>query len=250
MPKLKYFELISPYPIYINGIGYVKSPKLSDIFSGCGVDEYYLYLYLFTCSPSDYLGEKLYQSMPNEFKNEITQFDLYLSNKNTFNALFNAIKLFVVGNVEWDKKRNVFLINPEHISDDNTECDGYISRNNFDEFCDTLLQLLHAPREAVPVVKFKSEKQRLRYEKIQAGEKAKLKNSEKNPSLTLPNIISKVCAKHPSINYINVWDLTVYQLYDQFYQLNYLNIMEIHSMNYAAWGGDFDPESWYKKISE
>ena len=47
---------------------------------------------------------------------------------------------------------------------------------------------------------------------------------------------------------INVWDLTVYQLYDQFLRQSYLNQVQIHAMNYAGWGGEFDPNDWYKKL--
>lgn len=64
----------------------------------------------------------------------------------------------------------------------------------------------------------------------------------------LPNLISALCVQHNSINMCNVWDLTVYQLYDQFLRQSYLNQVNIHAMNYAGWGGEFDPNDWYKKL--
>lgn len=55
------------------------------------------------------------------------------------------------------------------------------------------------------------------------------------------NITASICAMYGI-------DLTVYQLYDQFLRQSYLNQVNIHAMNYAGWGGEFDPNDWYKKL--
>jgi len=49
-------------------------------------------------------------------------------------------------------------------------------------------------------------------------------NIDKNDiDLEISNIISSVCAKHPSINLLNVHKLTMYQLIDQFKRLNMID---------------------------
>lgn len=68
-------------------------------------------------------------------------------------------------------------------------------------------------------------------------------------ALSLSSIISAVAARHHSLNILNIWDLTVYQLYDQFAQLNKSLQVDVSSMRWAAWGQEpFDFSLWYKDM--
>ena len=47
-------------------------------------------------------------------------------------------------------------------------------------------------------------------------EEMRKKPQKVDPSFSLWNIIGAVTSRHPSLNLTNIWQLTVYQLYDQF----------------------------------
>lgn len=71
--------------------------------------------------------------------------------------------------------------------------------------------------------------------------------------MELPNIISSISSHHNSLNIINVWDLTVYQLYDQFNRQRLGDSFNIQSMSVAAWGdsdGKFDETVWFSLIND
>lgn len=69
--------------------------------------------------------------------------------------------------------------------------------------------------------------------------------------MTLPNVISSVAAKSLNLNIYNIWDITLFQLYDQFYRLQNNDAHSINSMRVAAWGdkkNTFDYALWHKNM--
>ena len=53
------------------------------------------------------------------------------------------------------------------------------------------------------------------------------------------------------LNPLNIWDITVYQLWDTFYRLCSNNILAIQSMSVAAWGDkekQFDASGWFQRM--
>lgn len=62
-------------------------------------------------------------------------------------------------------------------------------------------------------------------EKLNKRKKAKEKSAKPDPKLELPNIISAISACHSSINILNIWDLTVYQVYDLFARMQQNTIL-------------------------
>lgn len=80
-------------------------------------------------------------------------------------------------------------------------------------------------------------------------DKAKKKEQPSN-DYTLPNIISAVCAKHSSLNLLNIWDLTILQLYDQFRRLNVITYESVEGLRWAAWGEDsIELSAWFKDLT-
>lgn len=101
-------------------------------------------------------------------------------------------------------------------------------------------------------VTFANEKARRIYEKAQAG-RAQLKsqNAAKDAALEIPNLIAAVSAYSPTYNLLNIWGLTVYQLYDQFARLSSKFQLDVFGHKWAAWGtDDFDFSLWYKAPSK
>lgn len=79
------------------------------------------------------------------------------------------------------------------------------------------------------------------------AELRKAKNQDGN--IDLLNLISAVSARGCGYTLFDIWDLTVYQLYDQFARMNVNVQMDIYSSRWAAWGrDDFDVSLWFKNL--
>lgn len=55
---------------------------------------------------------------------------------------------------------------------------------------------------------------------------------------SMANIISSVAAFCPNMNYVQIWDLTVYELYDLFSRLNIIDQYNISSTSVSVWGDE------------
>ena len=68
---------------------------------------------------------------------------------------------------------------------------------------------------------------------------------------TLPNIYSAVANAHPSLNYSNMNNITVYQLIDSFQRTVVNKKFEMAAHSVSVWGDEkkqFDDSLWYKNI--
>ena len=69
----------------------------------------------------------------------------------------------------------------------------------------------------------------------------------------LPNVISALASYHNSLNMINIWDMTVYQVYDQFKRLQNNTIYNIQSMSTSVWGdkeNKFNITKWFETMDK
>lgn len=73
-------------------------------------------------------------------------------------------------------------------------------------------------------------------------EKSKAMNSE-GEGLTLIDIISAVSAMSNSINKINIWDLTIYQLYDEFARLMKIDNYQLQ-IQASMWSSEVEIDHW------
>jgi len=70
-----------------------------------------------------------------------------------------------------------------------------------------------------------------------------------NEDLRLENLIPAVAAKAYGYNLFNIWDLTLYQFYDQFSRINSNFSLDIASTRWAIWGEDaYDCDPWYTDV--
>lgn len=97
-------------------------------------------------------------------------------------------------------------------------------------------------------IKSKREKEYLELVR-KAKEKYKNVLDSESDDFTL-DIISSVCAKHPSINFFNVGELTFYQLIDQFNRLNYIDEYFINIKSLLAGAKDVKVNHWSRKIQK
>lgn len=129
---------------------------------------------------------------------------------------------------------------------------GFINKDNYATVTKVILQLLDISVDDLPeeTPKFRTEKDRLFYEKFQKRKKDYSQNKKADPNLELPNMISLLCTFHQSLNYSNICLLTLGQIRDTFSQLTKYKQLNIAEMNYSVWGGKFDPSQWIERIDK
>lgn len=238
--KLSYFDLISPCPIHVSGVGDIFSPTLRRI-AQIGAETYNFYLSLLladekTLFSDDAMIDFLKNALTFFFKEEI----FYYSDERCFIVTNNAAS--VITDIE-------ALSGGRKLSD--TDIVGVITGDNFSQICDLILQLNNIKRRDEDISKVKNKKALDILKKIQKGRAERQKNKKADKNMEIANIISAVANRHPSLNMINIWDLTIYQLWDAFARLSNNSIYDIQSMSVAAWGNKdnhFDAAAWFKRI--
>ena len=117
-------------------------------------------------------------------------------------------------------------------SKENTIMIGVINNDNFDLVRDYLLQINRIKINETDdrPVKYKNEMARKLAERMAKAEKSK----QEKDNMDFGKMVSKYCADNKNgINISNVWDITIYQFYDQFVQHNHIRQSDIQDMVYA-----------------
>lgn len=249
--RLDYFTLLSPTSFYIENVGNIFSPKLKDI-SKVGIDVYNFYISLLLFNPKTYFGIigklKEYEENNIELTSQET-YELFVSNEYIATLLQNAFNFFFIQNVVFYQEEKCFLV-AKDLNDIKNTVIGVINVSNYQYVADLILQFNNIHKsEEYDMNKIKSKKALEIVKKIQKAKKQIKSQKENNENVDLGNIVSVVANKHPSINMTNIYDLTIYQLWDSYIRLINNNIYDIQSTNMAVWGNkDFDISSWTKKI--
>lgn len=259
--KLDYCDLISPAPFAIHEVGSIRPLTLRDVSKLTG-RVYSTYLALLNISPEKYcteVNENLkpwYESLTEEQLSLLTMYDIAVSHPALWQSFASILDFFFIEQVTYDKETDAFIvfrpadgIEEEHSS----HITGTIHKGNYLDICNVILQFNHIDtKESIDPARVKNKKGLARYMEMQ---KRKQKNPVKlktDSDLELGNIISAVCARHSSINYTNVWDMTVYQLWDTFARLRNIEIYESGRTSVSVWGdkeNKFDYNLWFKNIT-
>ena len=115
---------------------------------------------------------------------------------------------------------------------ENVVVTGVISNDNFDLVRNCLLQINRVKINETDdkPVKYKNETARRLAERMAKAEKSK----QEKDNMDFGKMVSKYCADNKNgINISNVWDITIYQFYDQFMQHNHIRQSDIQDMVYA-----------------
>lgn len=272
MMRLSKYDLISPSAYLMDGVGHIKAVQLKDIDAlPYKLDTYRWYLAALMFSINDYIeqlgveqetidsAKETYEASGLEF----TVFDLHLVNAGMISTLLLALDFFISEDVSWDSKISAFVVhngtsineNGEEVADDIV---GHITRDNYQDVVDVILQRC-AVKTADDIEeehpRFKNEKARKMWERYQAFvKKQKEAETQKNSEFfELGNIISALAHKQPSLNMLNIWDMTIYNVYDQFdFERDGVGY-DISALNYSVWGADekhhFDIDAWFKRKS-
>lgn len=264
--ELDYADLLNSYPIPLACGCSIKANTLKEIFDKriLGYDIYNLYISLLNMSINDYYSiidkdiELYFRNFTKEEKDTIldirSDFEKLTDNekenvlpisiiffdKNYVQNIADALSFFT------DKKFTPNLEYRAFVSIENDEVEAFIDFNTFNFVKDIILQRNNIRKKQEKKLKFKNKLAKEIYYKIHGSEKEK-----QDINLIMPNIISAVAAKSQSLNIINIWDLTVFQLYDQFQRLCNNTNFDINSISVGVWGNEenqFDSSIWFKNI--
>lgn len=248
--KPDYFALLSPEPIYIHPFGGVKCPTLREI-SQLSYDTYYLYLSLLLITPKSYFAKTsqadFYENLSDEDKSSFHAFDLLTLNPSICSLLESALGFFLTDTVKYHKQHHAFLL---YRNTEQTEPAGCITKENWPQLCELILKRNYLKASEEDLTKVKSKRALSIAEKLQKGRKNKEKNTSTDTTMELGNIISAVANKSSALNILNIWDITVYQLWDAFYRICHNNLYDIQAISVAAYGDKehhFDMDGWFKK---
>lgn len=86
-------------------------------------------------------------------------------------------------------------------------------------------------------------------EKVEAKKKIQQMNEKgEDESMDISDIISAVSSKSHSINKLNVWELTLYQLYDEYSRLELIDNYEVSISAMMAGASDVELKHWSSKL--
>ncbi len=198
----------------------VISPKLKDICS-IGFSAYQYYLSLLFMDMKAYFSltgyGEAYENLSGTELAQLDLFDLLTAGENTRQLLTSALRFFIPEDIMYAKEKNCFLV----CNADGSRA-GTISGKNYALVCDVIRQRNH------------------------------FKSAVQEDLTNIKNKKALVAGKSQTLNLLNIWDLTVFQLWDSFFRLSSNNLYAIQSMSVAAWGDKdkhFDAASWFRRIN-
>lgn len=252
--KFSYEDLISGDSIPVNDVGHLRSPQIKEIkpTKGIGAWTYNIYLNILAWEREEIIDFiKITSPRKAEILNKNAQlgaYDIITLVDLTRELLLNAMAFFMDEKIIWEEKdRSFYTFNQE-----NNQQVGKIDRNNFEEVRDMMLQLCYiSVGDAAKPVKHSSKASQKAWDRVQQYLKEESKKAVPDKKMSLGNIISKLCAANTGYTLLNIYELTVFQLYDQFFQYGYLRAMDLNEMTFSNHGGkDFDIQAWLKPITK
>lgn len=252
--KLDYLDMLSGDPIYVEGVGHIRSPKLRELSpSQTGHMKYNMYISFLIWEKEDLIkydklcGLRSADRLNNE---KLTTFDVVTLVESTKALCCEAMSFFMCEDLRWDEDNRRFCT----FSRDGSETQiGVVDNANFEEVRSAMLKMNYVTldRDKAPV-KCANERTLKKWEKVQQylADQAKNSSSKDDPRYHIGNIVSKLCCAHSSYNLLNVFDLTVFQIYDAFFQYGFLRASSLSENIFSNHGGDkFKFEDWLKPIT-
>lgn len=247
--KLSYFELLSPEPFQLNDVCKIISPKLKEIAAlGTGLYQYYLSLLAIDLKTFfEMIGQKdTFEALSDEEKMSLNLSELIFSCPQLLVQLESALTFFLTGKVSFSVQDKGFIV------EENKHITGIITTKEYPTVCNLICQRNCIPaKQEEDLSKVKNKKALEIMKKLRKGKTDSHKKSKSDSNMELGNIISAIANKSNSLNILNIWDLTVYQLWDCFMRLSNNNIYELQAMSVATWGDKdkhFDASAWFNRI--
>lgn len=215
---------------------HVRQPTLDDIRQPeIGEKRYQMFLSILCMTAKDILSNES-GDLPRELIEHLYSFDLLAGIDELRGPFTEALEFFVREKLTFVRADSKFV----------TDAGGVIDRSNYERLRYVILtcNCVKPPESEAP--KFINPRAQKIFEKIKSGREQAAKGAQ-NKDLALHNIISKLSSRHPSYNLLNIWGLTVWQLFDQFGCICVNTQLDVIGLRWAAWGKDeFDFSQWYK----
>lgn len=261
--KLSYFQLLSSSPVYIPRVGGILCPTLQDIadIGGDNAYQYYLNILIMDSKQLFSMMDKsdIYETLTDEERLLINVYDILIDNDNTAELLKTSLNFFIKEDVVFSKEYRAFEIKGNVFVKENNEMVekyttiGVIDKENYSDVVDVICQRNNIKgKETSDPSKVKNKKALAILQKIKKGAEKMAKMNKTDENMELGNIISAVANKSQSLNITNIWNLTVYQLWDCFSRLTNNAVYDMNCTGVSVWGDKdkkFDYGAWYKKMN-
>lgn len=258
--KFDYGTQLSPFPIELS-IGTLIKPRLSDI-AKISFERFGYYEFLLKMSPETFYtklkgdeGAEYWDSLSEMKQEDLSLYDVIIENEDLINTFIEIFNFFFLEDVIYkdgyfvilkniNSKDNMFTFNVDNVH-------GIIYKDNFLQILEMIQQICCISDESDDDknIKFKNALAERLYKKMKQAAKESEKRKQGDRNFTLPNIISAVSNNHQTINPINIWDLTIFQLMDAFERLRVKSVFDIDSIRVSVWGDEkktFNAALWYK----
>lgn len=269
--KLPYGALIgqSPVPLEVQGkvIGHIAIPKLKAI-DAIGMKTFEVYEYFIAVTPKDLMttaihgGKEIWSQLQQEHKTkDFTLFDAIILDKLLIQFYLEVFDFFFVEQVVFANGRFLILSRDIDVDQGIKESDviGFLDRSNLNVAIQTMRCVCcinkDSEKDKDEPVKFKSKIAEEIYNKIhsEADDEIKRPKEKSDKNLSLANIVSVVANFHYSLNYTNIYELTIPQLYDAFQRMQRYEMYDLQKRQVSVWGDEkkqFDPTVWYHNFQD
>lgn len=264
MREYTHLELISPHPVLFQGVGHIISPTVRNVIRDTGQDEYNSKLSILLMTKVQLLEslapiaqEKILKAL-----DEQNAFTILMLVQPYRQALVGALNYFLQQKVEVSENGRCLQVFDQsqvrrHYNLETKEWQrlkpaiiGQITEQNFDDLRKAVLQRNYITPPDESKAKRRSKKMIQFDKKIEQGRKKSKRYKQERKAMQLGNLVSKI-SKYTNLNITNAFDLTVYQLYDQFFEVSTQIQLDAATMRWCIWGKDkFDFSQWFKTINE
>lgn len=263
--RFDYGTQLSPSPIVLS-IGTLVKPKLKDIADstkGMSFDKFNYFEVLIKMTPETFFTKikgderkEYWKSLSEDEQADMSLYSVVVNDEQLLKTFLEIFNFFFLERVVF--KEGYFVLLDKSAKNNNDialqpeiEIRGVISENIFLQVLNAIQQVccIADKEDNVDESQFKNNLARRLYYKMQKAEKKAREERQGDINFTLPNIISAVSNKHPTIDPISVWNLTVFQLLDSFNRLQVNSMFDIDAARVSVWGDEkktFNAALWYK----
>jgi hypothetical protein len=232
-------KLISGEPFKVNSVGPIKPLTLRKI-AQIGYEEYITHLNLFVLTKTDFIKEEYLEKLDVPF------FDIMLafSDDDFLKYIEKAFNLFL--GIEVKPIKEALMI----VAKDPT-IELVITSDNFDDIRQVIQwQNGIVDEKSAEELKFKNDRAKKILEKLQKAQAEVEKQKKKEDSdLDFADILSAIASKSFSLNKLNVFDLTVYQMYDEFKRLDLIDSYHVGIQAMMQGAKNVTLKHWTTKIN-
>lgn len=189
----------------------IKNYKLGHIVEDIELDRYLRMAHISTLKPKDIVQKEVLKECK-----DIDMFDIFYSSENICNTFIEFFNFFT--GYEWEFVHTSVFVEFHAVNEYGKHV--YISRDNFNEVINVIQTMYCTDKQRMK----ESERDDVDDEMIELlrefeEEEEKIRKA-KGATVTILSMISGIANKHPSLNLLNIWDYTVYQLAHTYHRLN------------------------------